>query len=125
MMQNNAMANGTYPDINQMIKIDGGKIRRLRESKGLTQLYLATYVGVTTDTISRWENKRYQTIKQGNALKLAEALEVALDEILDTEQVGQEPQAKTAETDSHPTKKSLAPHRQRNEWEKGRFCKNK
>jgi len=81
------MAEGTYIDANQMIKIDGGKIRRLRESKGLTQLYIATYVGVTTDTISRWENKRYQTIKRGNAVKLAEALEIDLEGILDTEQV--------------------------------------
>jgi len=70
---------------NQMIKIDGGKIRRMREQKGLTQLYLATVIGVTTDTISRWENKRYQTIKKQNADKLAEALETELDNILDKE----------------------------------------
>jgi transcriptional regulator with XRE-family HTH domain len=41
-----------------MVKIDGSKVRRLREQKGLTQLYVATAVQVTTDTISRWENKR-------------------------------------------------------------------
>lgn len=66
-----------------MVKIDGAQIRQLRESKGLTQLFLATSVEVTTDTISRWENKRYPTIKRENAIKLAEALEVELDEILD------------------------------------------
>lgn len=66
-----------------MVKIDGAKIRQLRESKGLTQLYLATAVEVTTDTISRWENKRYPTIKKENGLRLAEVLEVELDEILD------------------------------------------
>lgn len=66
-----------------MVRIDGGSIRRLRESKGLTQLYLATVVGVTTDTISRWENRRYPTIKKENCLKLAEALEVELDAILE------------------------------------------
>lgn len=60
-------------------------MRRLREAKGLTQLYVATFVGVTTDTISRWENRRYPSIKEENALKLAEALEVELEEILDTE----------------------------------------
>lgn len=65
-----------------MLKIDGGKIRGLRESKGLTQLFLATSVEVTTDTISRWENKRYPTIKKENALRLAAALEVELDDIL-------------------------------------------
>ncbi len=70
-----------------MVQIDGGKIRSVREQKGLTQLYLATAVEVTTDTISRWENRRYPTIKKENAIKLAEALEVDLDTILD---VGQE-----------------------------------
>lgn len=65
-----------------MIKIDGHKIKQLREGQGLTQLYVATVVEVTTDTISRWENKRYPTIKRENALKLAEALEAELDDIL-------------------------------------------
>jgi transcriptional regulator with XRE-family HTH domain len=66
-----------------MVKIDGAKVRSLREARGLTQLFLATSVNVTTDTISRWENKRYPTIKQENGIKLAEALEVDLDEILE------------------------------------------
>ncbi|MEW6429141.1 MAG: helix-turn-helix transcriptional regulator [Thermodesulfobacteriota bacterium] len=67
----------------EMIKIDGSAIRRIREEKGLTQLYLATFIGVTTDTISRWENKRYGTVKRLNAEKLAEALEVEVGELLD------------------------------------------
>ncbi|MFC1523419.1 helix-turn-helix transcriptional regulator [Thermodesulfobacteriota bacterium] len=66
-----------------MIRIDGEKIRQLREKKELTQLYCATVVGVTTDTISRWENKKYPTIKKENALKLAEALEADLEDILE------------------------------------------
>ncbi len=66
-----------------MVKIDGTKVKFLREQKGLTQLYVATVVQVTTDTISRWENKRYPTIKKENALRLAEALEVELNEILE------------------------------------------
>jgi len=65
-----------------MIKIDGEKIKKIRESQGLTQLYMATVVEVTTDTISRWENKRYPTIKEENGQKLAEALGVSLEEIL-------------------------------------------
>ena len=65
-----------------MLQIDGDKIRNLRESQGVTQLFLATSVGVTTDTISRWENKRYPTIKKENAFKLAEVLEVDIAEIL-------------------------------------------
>lgn len=67
-----------------MIKIDGLKIKQLREQQGLTQLYLATAVDVTTDTISRWENKRYPSIKKENGIRLAEALGVELDELLDT-----------------------------------------
>ncbi len=66
-----------------MVKIDGTKIKLLREQQGLTQLYLATAVEVTTDTISRWENRRYPSIKRDNGLKLAEALNVQLEDILE------------------------------------------
>lgn len=62
--------------------LDGEKVRRIREEKKLTQLYVAKVVGVTTDTISRWENNRYPSMKGENALRLAEALEVAVEEIL-------------------------------------------
>lgn len=65
-----------------MVAIDGDRIRGLREEKKLTQLYVASVVGVTTDTISRWENNRYPSIKRDNAEKLAAALEVGLTEIL-------------------------------------------
>ena len=64
------------------VAIDGARIRSIRETKRLTQLYVANVVGVTTDTISRWENNRYPSIKRENAQKLADALEVSLDEIL-------------------------------------------
>lgn len=67
------------------VAIDGESIRRIREEKRLTQLYVAKVVGVTTDTVSRWENNRYPTIRRDNALKLAEALEVELDQILKQE----------------------------------------
>jgi len=70
-----------------MVKIDGTKIKRLREKQGLTQLYLATAVEVTTDTISRWENRRYPSIKMENGLKLAEALGIELEDILEIEDV--------------------------------------
>ena len=65
-----------------IVAIDGSTIKRIREAKKLTQLYVASVVGVTTDTISRWENNRYPTIKRENAEKLATALEVAVEEIL-------------------------------------------
>jgi len=69
-----------------MVRIDGAKVRRIRERQGLTQLYVATVVQVTTDTISRWENRRYPTIKKENAEKLAEALGVTLDDLLEEEE---------------------------------------
>ncbi len=64
------------------IPIDGDKIKKRREELGLTQLYVASIVGVTTDTISRWENKKYPTIKKENALKLANALEIDISELI-------------------------------------------
>ncbi|MBJ6726170.1 helix-turn-helix domain-containing protein [Geomesophilobacter sediminis] len=64
------------------VALDGSRIRACREQKRLTQLYIANIVGVTTDTISRWENNRYPTIRRDNAEKLAEALEVDLEAIL-------------------------------------------
>ena len=78
------MIEQNYPAGPAMVKIDGTRVRAIREQKGLTQLYVATVVEVTTDTVSRWENRRYPTIKKENGLKLAEALEVELSEILDS-----------------------------------------
>ena len=62
--------------------LDSTAVRQIREAKKLTQLYVAKVVGVTTDTISRWENNRYPSIKRENALKLADALEVDVEELL-------------------------------------------
>lgn len=79
----------------QSVAIDGLNVRRIREEKRLTQLYVAKVVGVTTDTVSRWENNRYPTIRRDNAVNLAEALEVELDEILkhesESESSGEKP----------------------------------
>lgn len=68
------------------VSINGDEIRRIREEGRLTQLYVAKVVGVTTDTVSRWENNRYPTIRRDNALKLAEALEVDLELIVKREE---------------------------------------
>ncbi len=65
--------------------LDGNAVRRIREEKKLTQLYVAKVVGVTTDTISRWENNRYPSVKRENGDRLAEALEVSLEAILQQE----------------------------------------
>ena len=77
------------PDRGQIpgVAVDGSCIRGIREGKKLTQLYVANVVGVTTDTISRWENNRYPSIKRENAEKLARALEVELAEILRRDEV--------------------------------------
>lgn len=98
-----------------MVSIDGVMIRRIREEKGLTQLYVATVVGVTTDTISRWENRRYPNIKKENALKLAQALETPLTDIIDHSPVSTPPESSTsqaAETrkpDEQPTPQQKEP----------------
>lgn len=71
-----------YDDKSSTVCLDAAVVKRIRESQQLTQLYVSKVVGVTTDTISRWENKRYPTIRRENALKLAEALDVPLADIL-------------------------------------------
>ena len=71
------------------VAIDGARIKNVRETKKLTQLYVANVVGVTTDTISRWENNRYPSIKRDNAEKLAGALGVDLGGILRQEAVAE------------------------------------
>jgi len=85
-----------------MVNIDGARIRRIREEKGLTQLYVATVVGVTTDTISRWENRRYPNIKKENAIKLAEALETQLTDIIDHGQPSPQSEPAPAQTCEPP-----------------------
>ncbi len=69
-------------DITPTVAIDGAALKRVREEQKLTQLYVSKVVGVTTDTISRWENNRYPAMRRDNALKLAEALEVNLEELI-------------------------------------------
>lgn len=76
------MSYAGYEDRVSKVCINATEVKRIREAAQLTQLYISKVVGVTTDTISRWENNRYPTIRRENALKLAEALEVQLDDIL-------------------------------------------
>ncbi|SEA14043.1 Helix-turn-helix domain-containing protein [Desulfuromusa kysingii] len=84
------------------VAIDGNAIRKIREKKRLTQLYVSKVVGVTTDTVSRWENNRYPTIMRDNALKLAEALEVDIEDVLKHEAL------ETFEAeDPHPQSKGI------------------
>lgn len=88
------------------LSIDGVRIRAIREEKKLTQLYVASLVGVTTDTISRWENNRYPTIKRDNALRLAAALEVELVEIVRAQEP---PSPEEGEKDSEELTVPLSP----------------
>jgi len=83
------------PHLPPTVLIDGAAIRRIRETKKLTQLYVAKVVGVTTDTISRWENNRYPSIKRDNVLRLAEALEVDVEKLLLSEE-GEEESSESA-----------------------------
>ncbi len=67
------------------VAIDGAKIKAIRESKGLTQDYLATVVGVAIRTVSCWENNRSPNIKRENAESVAQALEVSVEDIKKSE----------------------------------------
>lgn len=69
-------------ELSASVCLEGQALKRIREEKRLTQLYVSKVVGVTTDTISRWENNRYPSVRRENALKLAEALEVPIEELL-------------------------------------------
>lgn len=100
--QNNGPDNN-FPGGPPMVKIDGAAVRRIREENGLTQLYVATVVQVTTDTISRWENRRYPSIKKENAEKLAEALGVKLVELLERDESLLPETTAPAMVDSEPT----------------------
>ncbi len=64
------------------VRLDGNAARRIREEKGLTQLYVAEVVGVSADTVSRWENNRTASVRRDNAEALARALEVPVDALL-------------------------------------------
>lgn len=84
----NNQGKGPRIDFRQLpptVNLDGPRVRQIREAKGLTQLYVATAVGVTTDTISRWENRRYPSVKRENGIKLAEILDVDVSDILESE----------------------------------------
>lgn len=96
-----------------MVKIDGSKVKRLREQKGLTQLYVATAVQVTTDTISRWENKRYPSVKKENCLRLAEALGVAFDEILEQQEIESQKSAPTPAAENGEEDPAVSPPKPR------------
>lgn len=91
------------------VKLDGTRLKRLREEKSLTQLYVAEVVGVTVDTVSRWENNRTASVRRENVTSLAAALGVEPTELLrrEEEAEGREPA---------PTEPVKTPHPARNAY---------
>lgn len=60
----------------------GERIKELRESKGISQYRLAELTGINRSTINRYENKSIQKISFNNLLKICEALEIDIKEII-------------------------------------------
>lgn len=56
-------------------------LKEIRENKGMTQNELAQKSGVGRITINRIENNRQLDIKTGTIVKLANALEVSINEL--------------------------------------------
>ena len=59
----------------------GGRLRELREGKGLTQERLAELVGVKRDAVARWEADVREP-GWSNVVALAQALGVSCDDFL-------------------------------------------
>ena len=60
----------------------GEKIKELRESKGISQYRLAELTGINRSTINRNDNGSIQKISFDNLLKICEALEIDIKEII-------------------------------------------
>ena len=60
----------------------GEKIKSLRESKGISQYRLAELTGINRSTINRYENGSIQKISFDNLLKICEALETDIKNII-------------------------------------------
>ena len=66
----------------------GEKLKQLREEKGMTQQKIADKLYVTRQAVSRWEcGARYPDLL--TAKKIAEILEVSVDEMLSGEEIRQ------------------------------------
>ena len=60
----------------------GEKIREVRENKGMSQYRLAEITGINRSTINRYENGSIQKISFDNLMKICEALEIDIKEII-------------------------------------------
>ena len=60
----------------------GNKIKEIREEKGISQYRLAQLTGINRSTINRYENGLIQKASFDNLLKICEALEVDIKDII-------------------------------------------
>ena len=60
----------------------GEKIKEWRENKGMSQYRLAELTGINRSTINRYENGSIQKISFDNLLKICEALETDIKNII-------------------------------------------
>ena len=60
----------------------GEKIKEWRENKGMSQYRLAEITGINRSTINRYENGSIQKISFDNLMKICEALEIDIKEII-------------------------------------------
>lgn len=93
----------------QTVRLDGETVRTIREAKGLTQLYVAEVVGVTVDTVSRWENNRTASVRRDNLEALAKALEVSAEELLRKEDAPEPGRKVGEEVSAQPPNRPTGP----------------
>lgn len=60
----------------------GEKIKEIREEKGMTQYRLSQLTGINRSTIKRYEENYIKKISLENLIKICNALEVDIKEIL-------------------------------------------
>ena len=60
----------------------GEKIKKLRESKCISQYRLAELTGINRSTINRYENGSIQKISFDNLMKICKALDIDIKEII-------------------------------------------
>ena len=60
----------------------GNKIKEIREEKGISQYRLAQLTGINRSTINRYEKGLIQKVSFDNLLKICEALEVDIKNII-------------------------------------------